>query len=58
MEESRLNHCGIKAENIAPETVAAIAMALSQHAGANVHDKESYTITIRRKIRPGDVFYK
>ena len=31
------------------ETAAAISMALEQHLAANVHDKESYIITIRRK---------
>lgn len=31
------------------ETAAAISMALEQHLAANVHDKESYIITIKRK---------
>ena len=31
------------------ETAAAISMALEQHLFANVHDKESYIITIKRK---------
>lgn len=35
--------------NIDEETAAAISMALHEHLDANVHDKESYRITIRRK---------
>lgn len=31
------------------ETAAAIAMALEQHLAENVHDKESYIITIKRR---------
>lgn len=31
------------------ETAAAIAMALDEHLAANVHDNESYIITIKRK---------
>lgn len=39
------------------EIAAAIAAALALHAGNNVHDRESYVITIRRKRRGGDVCY-
>lgn len=39
------------------EIAAAIAAALALHAGNNVHDRESYVITIRRKRRDGDVCY-
>lgn len=35
--------------DIDKETAAAIAMALEEHLTANVHDKESYIITIKRK---------
>lgn len=40
-----------KADNtsVDEETAAAISMALEQHLAANVHDKESYIITIKRK---------
>lgn len=31
------------------DTAAAISMALEQHLAANVHDKESFIITIRRR---------
>ena len=40
---------GSAAGNIDEETAAAISMALHEHLDANVHDKESYRITIRRK---------
>ncbi len=39
------------------EVAAAIAAALSIHFGNNVHDTESYVITIRRKKRERDVCY-
>ncbi len=39
------------------EITAAIAAAIALHAGENVHDRESYVITIRRKRREGDVCY-
>ena len=38
-----------KSSSIDEETAAAISMALEQHLAANVHDKESYIITIKRK---------
>ena len=38
-----------KKSSIDEETAAAISMALEQHLAANVHDKESYIITIKRK---------
>ena len=39
------------------EIVAAIAAAIALHAGDNVHDRESYVITIRRRHRERDVCY-
>lgn len=39
------------------EVAVAIAVALSLNAGANIHDRESYIITIRRKRRDGDVMF-
>ena len=33
---------------ISPEVMAAIAMALQDHEGANMHDKESFIITIKK----------
>lgn len=38
-----------KSSSIDEETATAISMALEQHLAANVHDKESYIITIKRK---------
>lgn len=38
-----------KSSSIDEETAAAISMALEQHLAVNVHDKESYIITIKRK---------
>lgn len=39
------------------ETVAAIAAAIALHTNGNVHDRESYVITIRRRQRERDVCY-
>ena len=35
-------------ELIVPEIMAAIAMALHDHESANMHDKESFVITIKK----------
>ena len=43
------NRSSRKSSSIDEETAAAISMALEQHLAANVHDKESYIITIKRK---------
>lgn len=39
------------------EVAAAIGAALALYTGHNVHDRESYVITIRRKRRERDVCY-
>ena len=39
------------------EIAAAIGAALALYEGDNIHDRESYVITIRRKRREGDVCY-
>ncbi len=51
------NSLGTGAVKGGNEVAAAIAVALSLHAGANIHDRESYVITIRRKRRDGDVVF-
>lgn len=54
MSENDIKVGAVKAGS---EVAAAIAVALSLHAGANIHDRESYIITIRRKRRDGDVMF-
>ncbi len=54
MSEKDIKAGAVKAGS---EVAAAIAVALSLHAGANIHDRESYVITIRRKRRDGDVMF-
>lgn len=54
MSENDIKVGAVKAGS---EVAAAIAVALSLNAGANIHDRESYIITIRRKRRDGDVMF-